>query len=170
MATIVIYKIDPDIDMLHFMYLQTLAGGAHPILQINLNSQLWGKWSVFHVFVVGYIPSPEPLEIQWQSSDNPMCQCVSSVLPVVFQCVPIMQINTGLSLGHHCVLTSANVVPVASQCIWGSSDLLVSSNYANDELWITAGRPLGNRIGQCGSSVVCPVVSQCTGSIWFGGH
>ena len=81
--------------------------------------------------------------------------------PVVFQCVPML-FNTGLTLGHHWVLASASVVPVISQCTCGSSDFPVCSNYATHELWITTGRPLGNTIGQCGSSVICPVVSQCT--------
>ena len=49
------------------------------------------------------------------------------VAPVVFQCVPIMQINTGLPLEHHWVLASASVVPVASQCTYGSSGLPVWS-------------------------------------------
>ena len=51
----------------------------------------------------------------------------SSGLPVVFQCVPIMQINTELPLGHHWVLASASVVPVASQCTCYSSGLPVWS-------------------------------------------
>ena len=91
---------------------------------------------------------------QWSSSGNPVClelrpQCTlechwrnasvllvvfqwsSSGFPVVFQCVPIMQINTGLPLGHHWVLASASVVPVASQCTCGSSGLPVCSNYVN---------------------------------------
>ena len=142
---------------------------------------------------------------QWQSSGNPVClelrpQCTlechwrnasvlpvvfqwcSSGFPVVFQCVPIMQINTGSPLGHHWVLESASVVPVASQCTCGSSGLPVCSNYANWH-WITIGTPLGASISQCGSSgipvylwlqcsssVVCPVASQCTYRIWFGGH
>ena len=49
------------------------------------------------------------------------------VAPVVFQCVPIMQINTGSPLEHHWVLASASVVPVASQCTCGSSGLPVRS-------------------------------------------
>ena len=49
------------------------------------------------------------------------------VAPVVFQCVPIMQINTGLPLQNHWVLASASVVPVASQCTCGSSGLPVWS-------------------------------------------
>ena len=99
-------------------------------------------------------PYPEPVVFQWQSSGNPVClelrpQCTlechwrnasvlpvvfqwsSSGFPVVFQCVPIMQINTGSPLGHHWVLASASVVPVASQCTCGSSDLPVCSNYVN---------------------------------------
>ena len=101
-----------------------------------------------------YNPYPEPVVFQWQSNGIPVClelgpQCTlechwrnASVLPVVFQwfssgfpvviqCVPIMQINTGSPLGHHWVLTSASVVPVASQCTCGSSGLPVCSNYAN---------------------------------------
>ena len=62
----------------------------------------------------------------------PMCfQWSSSGLPVVFQCVTIMQINTGSPLGHHWVLASASVVPVASQCTCGYTGLPVCSNYAN---------------------------------------
>ena len=91
-----------------------------------------------------------PVAIQWQSSVpwiRPQCtlechwknasvlpvvfQWSSSGFPVVFQCVPIMQINTGLPLGHHWVLASASVVPVASQCTCDSSGLPVCSNYAN---------------------------------------
>ena len=141
---------------------------------------------------------------QWSSSGNPVClelrpQCTleelleasvfpvcfqlsSSGFPVVFQCVPIMQINTGSPLGRHWVLASASVVPVASQCTCGSSGFPVCSNYANEH-WIATGTPLGVSISQCGSSgisvylwlqwsssVVCPVVSQCTDIIWFGGH
>ena len=73
-------------------------------------------------------PYPEPLVFQWQSSGNPVClklrpQCTlechwinasvlpvvfqwcSSGFPVVFQCVPIMLINTGSPLGHHWMLS-----------------------------------------------------------------
>ena len=100
-----------------------------------------------------YFVSPLTLS-QWSSSGNPLClelrpQCTlechwrnasvlpvlfqwsSSGFPVVFQCVPIMQINTGSPLGHHWVLASASVVPVASQCTCVSSGLPVCSNYAN---------------------------------------
>ena len=65
----------------------------------------------------------QPVWFQWHSSVH--------VAPVVFQCVPIMQINTGLPLEHHWVLSSASVVPVAFQCTCGSSGLPVCSNYAN---------------------------------------
>ena len=34
--------------------------------------------------------------------------------PVVFQCVPIMQINTGLPLEDHWAIASASMVPVKS--------------------------------------------------------
>ena len=88
-----------------------------------------------------------PVVFQWSSSVFQLCKLTldrhwdttgcyhqqvwfqwhSSVLvaPVVFQCVPIMQINTGSPLEHHWVLTSASVVPVASQCTCGSSGLPV---------------------------------------------
>ena len=109
--------------------------------------------SLYHP-LLGHVPYPEPVVFQLQSSGIPVClerrpQCTlechwrnASVLPVVFQwsfsgfpvvfqCVPIMQINTGSPLEHHWVLTSASVVPVASQCTCGSSGLPVCSNYAN---------------------------------------
>ena len=59
---------------------------------------------------------------------------------------------------------------MAFQCTGGSSGLPVCSNFTNDDLWIATGRPLGDSISQCGSSVVYPVVSQCTDRILFGGH
>ena len=90
-----------------------------------------------------------PVTFQWSSSVFQLCkltldrhwdtygckhqpvwfQLHPSVLvaPVVFQCVPIMQINTGLPLEYHWVLASASVVPVASQCTYGSSGLPVWS-------------------------------------------
>ena len=61
----------------------------------------------------------QPVWFQWHPS--------VLVAPVVFQCVPIMQINTGLPLEHHWVLASASVAPVASQCTYGSSGLPVWS-------------------------------------------
>ena len=71
--------------------------------------------------------------VHWNATgEMPVCfQWSSSGFPVVFQCVPIMQINTGSPLGHHWVLASTSVVPVASQCTCGSSGLPVCSNYAN---------------------------------------
>ena len=60
-----------------------------------------------------------PVWFQWHPS--------VLVAPVVFQCVPIMQINTGSPLEHHWVLASTSVVPVASQCTCGSSGLPVRS-------------------------------------------
>ena len=71
--------------------------------------------------------------VHWNATGERIAsrQCASNDLPVVFQCVPIMQINTGSPLGNHLVLASASVVPVASQGTCGSSGLPVCSNYAN---------------------------------------
>ena len=63
------------------------------------------------------VASVLPVVFQWSSSG----------FPVVSQCVPIMQINTGSPLEHHWVLASVSVVPVASQCTCGSSGLPVWS-------------------------------------------
>ena len=100
---------------------------------------LWGG----SIRLLGSSPYPEPVVFQWQSSGNPVClelkpqftlechwskgQCASSGIPVVFQCVPIMQINTGSPLEHHWMLASASVVPVASQCTCDSSGLPMRS-------------------------------------------
>ena len=67
--------------------------------------------------------------VHWNATgEMPVCfQWSSSGSPVVFQCVPIMQINTRSPLGHHWVQASASVVPVASQCTYGSSGLPVWS-------------------------------------------
>ena len=67
--------------------------------------------------------------VHWNATgEMPVCfQWSSSGFPVVFQCVPIMLINTGSPLEHHWVLASASVVPVASQCTFGSSGLPVWS-------------------------------------------
>ena len=114
------------------------------------------SWAELCVDTVMNCPYPEPVVFQWQSSGNPMClelrpqctlechwrknvdsQCASSGFPLVFQCVPIMQINSGSPLGQHRVLASASVVPVAAQCPVApqctccSSGLPVCSNYAN---------------------------------------
>ena len=132
-------------------------------------------------------PYPNLLVISRQSSGNPSSvpgtefQCtlgchwtkllVGSVSPVYPQCASnglpvclIMQINTRLPLGNHCVIASASVVPVASQCAWSSSGLPVCSNYAN-ELWIPNRGPLCDSISQCVSRAVNPVVSQCTSGL-----
>ena len=84
----------------------------------------WNLYPSVHWNATGEIilgASVLPVVFQWSSCG----------FPVVFQCVPIMQINTGSPLGHHWVLASASVVPVASQCTCGSSGLPVCSNYAN---------------------------------------
>ena len=69
------------------------------------------------------------LECHWRKIV--VSQCVSSVLPVVFQwsfsVCSIIQINTESPLGHHWVLTSASVVPVAFQCNCGSNGFPVWS-------------------------------------------
>ena len=58
----------------------------------------------------------------------PVCfQWSSSGFPVVFRCLPIMQINTESPLEHHWMLASASVFPVASQCTCGSSGFPVWS-------------------------------------------
>ena len=79
-----------------------------PICKLTLDRH-WDTIGCFH----------QPVWFQWHPS--------VLVTPVVFQCVPIMQINTGSPLEHHWVLASASVVPVASQCTCGSSDLPVWS-------------------------------------------
>ena len=63
------------------------------------------------------VASVLPVVSQWSSSG----------FPVVSECVPIMQINTGSPLGHRLVLASASVVPVPTQCTCGSSGLPVRS-------------------------------------------
>ena len=75
-------------------------------------------------------------------------------------------------------LLVASVFPVCFQ--WSSSGLLVVFQCVH---WIATGTPLGASIRQCGSSgipvyswlqwyssAVCPMASQCTDRIWFGGH
>ena len=125
------------------------------------NFAIYHRCWLDHLYPAVWIVGLSLLLSQWSSSGNPVAiQCawnldpsvhwnatrekmlVASVLPVllqwsssrflvVFQCVPIMQINTGSPLGHHWVLVSASVVPVASQCTRGSSGLPVCPNYAN---------------------------------------
>ena len=62
---------------------------------IHWQSSVPGAWSPVYTGM--------PLEKVFGS------QCVCSVLPVVFQCVPMMQITTGLPLGHRWVQTSHNM-------------------------------------------------------------
>ena len=91
-------------------------------------------------------------------------QCVSSCLPVAFQCVPIIQINTGLRLGHHRVLASGGVVPVASQCVCVSNGCPVFQlcKLTPDRHWKTIGRYHQPVWFQWHPSVlVAPVVFQC---------
>ena len=148
------------------MVIQWQSSGNPVCLELRPNVH----WNATGARIVGSqcVSSALPVVFQWPSSGVPVCynyanehwmstgtplggskpvwfQCHPSVLValVVFQCVPIMQINTGWPLEHHWVLASASVVPVASQCTYGSSGPF---------------------------SVVCPVVSQCTDRIWFGGH
>ena len=85
---------------------------------------------------------------------------VASVFPVS----PEWSFSGFFSVFQLCKLTPVLVAP---QCTCGSSGLPVCCNYAN-YYWIATGRPLDDSISQCGSSVVSPVVSQCTDSIWFG--
>ena len=106
---------------------------------------------------------------QWSSSGNPVAiQCSWNLDPSVHW----------NAIGEKMLV--ASVLPVVFQ--WLSRGLPVCSNYAN-YYWIATGSPLGASIGQYGSSgipvylwlqwsssVVCPVVSQCTDRIWFGGH
>ena len=145
--------MDTDMDISVFIYLAPYVSFLiHQrdldLKQIHRNCWLDAPWER------QYNPYPEPVVFQWLSSGNPVClelrpQCTlechwrnASVLPVVFQwsssgfsvvfqCVPIMQINTGSPLEHHWALASASVVPVAFQCTCGSSGLPVCSNYAN---------------------------------------
>ena len=71
------------------------------------------------------------LSVHWNTAGERIVgsQCISNVLPVVFfqWSSSVFQINTGLPLEHHWVLASASVVPVASQCTYGSSGLPVWS-------------------------------------------
>ena len=73
------------------------------------------------------------MRFQWFSSD----------LPALFQCGQIMQINTGLSLGHHWLIASASVVPLSAECTCCSNGIPVCSNYANKR-WIVTERPPGD--------------------------
>ena len=118
--------------------------------------------------------------VHWNATEEmPVCfQWSSSGFPVVFQCVPIMQINTGTPLGASISRCGSSGIPVYLWLQWSSSVFQLCKLTL-----IATGTPLGASISQCGSSgipvyvwlqwsssVVCPVVSQCTDIIWFGGH
>ena len=62
-------------------------------------------------------------------------QCVSSMLLVVFQCVPIMRIYTGLPLVLQWVLASASVVPVTSNCTCQSCKLTLDCHCKINWRW-----------------------------------
>ena len=82
------------------------------------------------------------------------CRCISSVLPMVIQCVP----------NYANYLWIATVTPPGDsihQCTRSSSGLPAYYSLAN-ELWVMTCGPLGDSRRQCGSSEVCPVVSHCT--------
>ena len=92
------------------------------------------------------VASVFPVWFQWSSSG----------LPAVFQCVPIMQINTGSPLGNHWVLASASVVPVAS------SVLVVTVVFQCAPIMqVNTGSPLENH-WVLASTSVAPLASQCT--------
>ena len=63
-----------------------------------------------------YAGMPLEEELMVASMFSVCFQWSSSGLPVVFQCVPIMQISIGSPLGYHWVVASTSVVPVAHQC------------------------------------------------------
>ena len=118
-----------------------------------------------------------PCEAIWRHTSGStlaqeMACCLTAPSRYLNQCRFIMskvQRHLAGSLGHNLMPAPANVVSVASQCTCGSSGHPVCSNNAN-EPWLATERPLGDIISQCRSSVFCPVVSQCTDSIWFGGQ
>ena len=112
--------------------------------------------SVPEIFTPVYTRMPLEKEMLVASA-FPLCfQCSSSGLPVVLQCVPIMQINTESPLGYQWDLASASVVPVVSQIIVG---LVVFQ--CVPIMQINTGSPLGNHCLLTSASVV-PVTSQCT--------
>ena len=118
------------------------------------------------------LPYPEPVVFQWQSSGNPVClelrpQCTlechwrnvsvlpvmfqrcSSGFPVVFQCVPIMQINTGSPLGASISQCGSNGIPVYLWLQW-SCRVFQLCKLTLDHHWALA------------SASVVPVAFQCT--------
>ena len=147
------------INLLQFTRICAKYPGILHLMTLPSTIKIWfiGNKSVSRPF-----PYPEPVVFQWQSSGNPVC----------------LELRPRCTLECHWI--NASVLPVVFQ--WLSSGLPVCSNYANQH-WIATGTPLGASISQCGSngtqvylwfqwssSVVCPVVSQCTDIIWFGGH
>ena len=97
------------------------------------------------------VASVLPVVYQWSSSG----------FPVVFQCVPIMQINTGLPLEHHWVLASASVVPVAFQCTCGSSGLPVRSV----QWYPSVAKESGLEVVRSGHVPACD--PWCTQLVWW---
>ena len=144
------------------------ASGNPVAIQCAWNLDPSVHWNVTGIRIVGsqYVSSVLPVVFQWPSSvfqfykltldhhrDTTGCehqpvefQWHSSVLvaPVVFQCVPIMQINTGSPLEHHWVLAWASVVLVASQCTSRCSGLPVWSSgipvYWQNLVWGSLGQ------------------------------
>ena len=109
------------------------------------------------------------------------CQCASSGLPVAFQWSSSVFQLCKLTLDRHWNTTGCKHQPVWFQ--WHPSVLVAPVVFQCVPHWIATGTPLGASISQCGSSgipvylwlqwsssAVCPVVSQCTDRIWFGGH
>ena len=108
---------------------------AHDTLSDPVNACLVRKCSLLIIAYAGPVVI-QCLELRPQRTLECHCgiiggsQSVSSVpggLPVVFQCVPVMQVTAGLPLGHHGVLAPTSVVPVASRCTCGPSGIPVCS-------------------------------------------
>ena len=85
----------------------------------------------------------------------------ASTNSVVFQCVPIMQINTASPLGHHSELPSASGIPVYLWLQWSSS-VFQLCKLTLDRHWDTTGcwnQPVWFQWHP--SVLVAPVVFQC---------
>ena len=100
-------------EALYYTYPLPWASGLPVAIQCPWNLDPSVQWNATRERNVG--SQCVPLWFQWSSSG----------FPVVFQCVPIMQINTGLPLEHHWVLASASVVPMAFQCTCGSKKQII---------------------------------------------
>ena len=98
----------------------------------------------------------QPVWFQWHPS--------VLVAPVVFQCVPIMQINTGSPLEHHWALASASVVPVVFQCTCGYSGLPMWSVQWHPSVPTESGLEV---IGQVISQHATPNVYNWYGESWL---